>query len=560
MTLALEPRALGAPGRSTEPARMPASTPANPALLLTMRERSDRALAQLLACHWPIALGLATLRGTWLAAVVIGGVASCVPLALAYLRPGAAVTRFAVAICLMTYSMLFIAQTGGMIEMHFHVFASMAFLLIYRDWRLPVVAGGVIAVHHALFNYLQTRGYRDLVFADHHGWHIVGIHAVFVVFEGAVLVYMARLLVAEVQQSEALVCSAGRLAVGDLTTRADVRDGTAGAAARALNEATDALGTFVRDLTARAAETGHVSAALGSAVTRQRAAAGAVGDVVARFAEGAARQEAETGLMTGAFDDMVRSVGVVAATVDEVASASAVAAESATSSAALMEGALVAIARMEHAVREASERSRSLHTLSGRVDGMLQTITDIAAQTNMLALNAAIEASRAGQHGQGFAVVAEEIRLLAEGAARAGREATETATRIRTGIEQVMTGMERGLAESGEGLELAGSLETALQQLKQTSATGVTSVHTVARLSREIAAETRRILGDSSDGVARRTMLELAKVSAGNARAAREAAAAADEIESALVGIAAAASELDRISDGLRGASRRFQV
>ena len=101
----------------------------------------------------------------------------------------------------MVYSMLFIAQTGGMIEMHFHVFGGMAFLLIYRDWRLPVIAGGVIAVHHAGFNYLQMRGYPDLVFADHHGWHIVGVHAVFVIFEGAGLVYMARMLVNEVDQS-----------------------------------------------------------------------------------------------------------------------------------------------------------------------------------------------------------------------------------------------------------------------------------------------------------------------------------------------------------------------
>ena len=63
--------------------------------------------------------------------------------------------------------------------------------------------------------------------------------------------------------------------------------------------------------------------------------------------------------------------------------------------------------------------------------------------------------------------MAEEIRLLAESAAHAVREASETATRIRYGIEQVMTGMERGLAESDEGLELAGSLETALQDLKR---------------------------------------------------------------------------------------------
>ena len=365
MTLAVEPRALGVSAYLAGPTL----TAANPALLHTMRGRADRALGQLLMLHWPIALGLATLRGTWLAAWVIGGLASCVPLALAYLRPGATVTRVVVAICLMVYSMLFIAQTGGMIEMHFHVFASMAFLLIYRDWRLPIVAGGLIAVHHALFNYLQTRGYRDLVFADHHGWHIVGIHAVFVIFEGAVLVYMAGMLKAEVRQSEALVSGAGRLALGDLSARVAVRDGTTGAAARALNEATDALATFVNDLTARAAETGTVRDTLNSAIVRQRVAATAVSAVVTRFAQGAARQQIETGAMTAAFDEMVRAVEQVATTVGEVASASGHAAEAANSSAALMEGALGAITRMEHAVRDATEQSRSLHALSGRVDG-----------------------------------------------------------------------------------------------------------------------------------------------------------------------------------------------
>ena len=88
----------------------------------------------------------------------------------------------------------------------------------------------------------------------------------------------------------------------------------------------------------------------------------------------------------------------------------------------------------------------------------------------------------------------------------------------------------------------------------------MTNVQTVARLSREIAAETHRILGDSADGVARRSLLALTQVSAVNASAASEAATAADEIEGAVAGIAAAAADLDRISDGLREASRRFQV
>jgi methyl-accepting chemotaxis protein len=475
VSLALQPRALELNARELEDSEPSASA----SLLDAMRQRSDKAFALLLLAHWPVALGLASLRGTWIAAIVIGGVASLLP---------------------------------------------------------------------------------SLVFADHHGWHIVAVHAVFVIFEGAGLVYMARMLLTEVQQSEALVRHAGRLGQGDLTERVPAGTGAVGAAAAALNEATEALGGIVRNLTVRAAETEAVSGALGEALQRQRAAAAAVGSVVARVAEGVVRQQRETAAMTAAFEDMVGAVHGVATNVSAVADASGRAAQAATSSSALMERSLTAISRMEAAVKEAAQESRDLHALSDQVDRMLQTVTDIAGQTNMLALNASIEAARAGNQGLGFSIVAEEIRHLADGAAKAVREASATATRIRGGIEQVMRGMEKGLAESTDGLALAGSLEATLQEVKRTSASGVHDLRAVARLAAEIAAETQRILGDSSDGVARRTVRALADVSVANGEAAAEAGLAAREIEGAVQAIAASVKELDQISTGLHEATLRFAV
>jgi methyl-accepting chemotaxis protein len=295
-------------------------------------------------------------------------------------------------------------------------------------------------------------------------------------------------------------------------------------------------------------------------VERQRAATTAVGSVVARVTAGAGRLETETAAMTTGFDAMVEAVQRVATGMGNVAAASARAAGAATTSATVMERALTAIDRMETAVQEAARQSRDLHALADRADGILQSITDIAGQTNMLALNASIEAARAGDQGRGFAVVADEIRALADSAARAVREASETATRIRGGIEQVVVGMERGLVESTEGLTVAGSLGASLRELQRTSAAGVTDVRDVARLTDEIAAEVRHILGDSSDGVARQTVRALAEVSAANTRAAADAGQAAHEIEDALGGIAASAQNLDRIAAGLRAAAERFRI
>ena len=83
-------------------------------------------------------------------------------------------------------------QAHGLIEMHFHFFAALAFLLVYRDWRIVIVAAGAIAVHHLSFMVLQNAGAGVYVMNHHAGLGMVLLHAVFVVFESSVLVVLAR--------------------------------------------------------------------------------------------------------------------------------------------------------------------------------------------------------------------------------------------------------------------------------------------------------------------------------------------------------------------------------
>src|SRR5262245_60921090 len=74
------------------------------------------------------------------AAILIGGLLSWVPIALAFTRPGTALTRQTIAVCQALTSALLIYLSGGRIETHFHVFGSLAFLAFYRDWRVLVSA------------------------------------------------------------------------------------------------------------------------------------------------------------------------------------------------------------------------------------------------------------------------------------------------------------------------------------------------------------------------------------------------------------------------------------
>jgi hypothetical protein len=81
-------------------------------------------------------------------AVLLGAALSALPIALAHLRPGSALTRHSVAVTQMLWSALLIHLSGGRIETHFHVFVSLAFLAFYADWKVLITASGVVAGDH----------------------------------------------------------------------------------------------------------------------------------------------------------------------------------------------------------------------------------------------------------------------------------------------------------------------------------------------------------------------------------------------------------------------------
>ncbi len=201
--------------------------------LVESRRQADRLLSLVLLLHVPVALGLAAWHGTWLTALVVSAIAAGVPFYMTRRHAGAAVTRHIVGIAFMTFSALFIQQSQGVIEMHFHIFASLAFLLAYRDWKVPMSAAAFIAVHHVLFHVLQHNGFPVFVLNHHGGFVWVLVHAAFVVFETAVLVFLARQLAAEAERTQAVFECAEALARGDLS-KSPEGDGVAEAMRRVL--------------------------------------------------------------------------------------------------------------------------------------------------------------------------------------------------------------------------------------------------------------------------------------------------------------------------------------
>ncbi|WP_353265095.1 methyl-accepting chemotaxis protein [Gemmatimonas sp.] len=220
------------------------------------RYDADRVLGITLLFHFPVAAILGWIYNAWTPALVVGAPLAVLSFWLSRARAGEASTRFLLAIAFMAFSALFIHQAKGLIEMHFHIFASLAFLLAYRDWRVPVTAAGFIAVHHVAFHILQGMGVGVYVLNHSTGGHlIVLVHALYVVFETGVLVYMSIALAKEANTTQTVFESLE--AVGD--GRLDVvpaGDGVAAAVRRVISglEALD-----------------HHAAELGHAVAEKRA-------------------------------------------------------------------------------------------------------------------------------------------------------------------------------------------------------------------------------------------------------------------------------------------------
>lgn len=125
---------------------------------------------------------------------------------------------------------------------------------------------------------------------------------------------------------------------------------------------------------------------------------------------------------------------------------------------------------MQHVAREVESATQGIEALGKQsllISSIVQTISGIAAQTNLLALNAAIEAARAGEQGRGFAVVADEVRQLAGRTSKATEEIIQVVEKNQSLADEAVHGMARSREQAAQGLELAGQAGTVIVEIQQ---------------------------------------------------------------------------------------------
>ena len=308
-----------------------------------------------------------------------------------------------------------------------------------------------------------------------------------------------------------------RIASGDLSADIVVesRDET--------GQLQEAMQLMAQNLRGIISQTVQISSGIASSSTQLRAAA-------EQIAAGAEQAAGQTDTVATASEEMQATSADIARNCALAAEACKQTTESATAGTQVAGQSVKGMDAIVERVRRSSASITSLGTRSEQIGAIIAVIEDIADQTNLLALNAAIEAARAGEQGRGFAVVADEVRALAERTTKATREIGEMIKGIQGETRTAVKEMEEGVHEVETGAELSQmsgrSLESILERINDVTL----QINQIATAAEQQTATTGEVANNISQmtGIANQSFLGAQDTAA----AARQLAAQAQQLQS----------------------------
>ncbi|HVO73606.1 MAG TPA: methyl-accepting chemotaxis protein [Ignavibacteriaceae bacterium] len=316
----------------------------------------------------------------------------------------------------------------------------------------------------------------------------------------------------------------GELAQGDLTARMEGNySGDYGKLKNSINTVAESLNKTLLEVN--------------EAIAATASSANEISSSTEEMAAGAQEQSVQTSEVASAVEEMTRTIMESTKNSSIAAENAQKAGDIASEGGKVVKNTVEGMKRIAEVVSSAAETVKQLGKSSSQIGEIVEVIDDIADQTNLLALNAAIEAARAGEQGRGFAVVADEVRKLAERTTKATKEIAVMINQIQKDTEEAVKSIGRGTEEIETGKELANNAGESLQEIIKSSTKVLSEVNQVAGVSKEQADAAEQI-SKNVESISRVT----------------------EESASGIQQVAKAAEDLSRLTENLQKLVGRFKI
>ncbi len=379
---------------------------------------------------------------------------------------------------------------------------------------------------------------------------MVGLSVVIILIAAAIIVVVAQKLTNPIRalRDECEVINSGDLRQDKVTI--DLND-ELGDLAKGFNQMRKTMRGLLNNIRSQSERVASASEELTASAHQSAEAANQVAISITEIAAGVSEQSTEAASADKVVAAIADSADGIASKADDIAAVSQGAVEKVGEGRSSIRDVVGHMNTINGTTQTIQNSIQQLSKGSEEIQSIVEMISNIAGQTNLLALNAAIEAARAGEHGRGFAVVADEVRKLAEQSEQSSRKIADLVMRNRADMEKAVTAGEEGSASVANGMNAVQEADAVFEAISGSISELSGGVGEVSRSIRTMADESKsmRASMDSIKGISKKNSDETQTVSA-----------ATEEQSASMQEVAAASRELASLATDLQNAVEQFKL